>query len=477
MQHLYSGKERTGVQYPEFVDTIERVSYGELNEQQFMERFEYGSRPCIIQNVADNWPGLTEWRMNRLIERFGDSKFKIGESDSGRKLKVTMKTYMEYVLYGRDDSPLYLFESSLEEHPEAKVMQNDYTKPKFFDHNLFSLLPEDEMPPHRWFLIGPKRSGSEIHQDPLGTSAWNTSVQGFKRWILIPPGHKIIKKFVRGKLLMKKGEDDEAIHYFDFIYDRLRSLEHHKEGRLPDIIECVQYPGETMFVPGAWWHAVINLDNTIAITENVCNHGNFERVWILTRKGRKRLSYKWLKELRKHHPDLFEKALQLNYRDNWVIWTPALSSKKKEFLKDHPEQGDGTSESEVSSSSSSSSSDVSSDDEKTIHVIRDGCYTPKEIKELIESPTQYKFILMVRHINRLIKDKIKAEKKEREDKEKQEKDQIGQNKPQRSRSASPNNDVQYSGGQLSETSSLRKQKHFKEDEDDYIHDLQRKNRD
>ena len=77
----------------------------------------------IIQGVADNWPGLKDWRINRLSERFGQSKFKIGETDSGRKIKCTMNTYIEYVLYGRDDSPLYLFESNLEEHPEAHVMQ------------------------------------------------------------------------------------------------------------------------------------------------------------------------------------------------------------------------------------------------------------------------------------------------------------------------------------------------------------------
>ena len=104
---------------------------------------------------------------------------------------------------------------------------------------------------------------------------------------------------------MNKGEDDEAIHYFDFIWPRLKGLENHDQGKIPTIIECIQYPGETMFVPGGWWHAVINLDNTIAITENVCNEGNFERVWTLTRKGRKRLAFKWLKRIHRSYPELY----------------------------------------------------------------------------------------------------------------------------------------------------------------------------
>lgn len=62
---------------------------------------------------------------------------KIGESDSGRKLKVTMKEYIEYMLFNRDDSPLYLFESNIEEHPEIKQMCDEYKPPKFFRKDLF----------------------------------------------------------------------------------------------------------------------------------------------------------------------------------------------------------------------------------------------------------------------------------------------------------------------------------------------------
>jgi len=47
-------------------------------------------------------------------------------------------------------------------------------------------------------------------------------VCGHKRWILIPPGPGITKNFVRGKHLRLKGEDDEAIHYFDLTFPKLK---------------------------------------------------------------------------------------------------------------------------------------------------------------------------------------------------------------------------------------------------------------
>lgn len=75
----------------------------------------------------------------------------------------------------------------------------------------------------RWFLIGPKRSGSSVHVDPLSTSAWNTLLSGRKLWVLSPPG---TLRALRG-LPPRKGKDGdpkrkEAIRYFIDDLPRIR---------------------------------------------------------------------------------------------------------------------------------------------------------------------------------------------------------------------------------------------------------------
>ena len=84
-------------------------------------------------------------KLQELIRRFGSSLFKCGESDSGRKLKATLREYIEYALYNRDDSPLYMFEACLEEHPEAKEMMDDYQPPKVLKEDLFTELVSNKL--------------------------------------------------------------------------------------------------------------------------------------------------------------------------------------------------------------------------------------------------------------------------------------------------------------------------------------------
>ncbi len=118
--------------------------------------------------------------------------------------------------------------------------------------------------------MGPERSGSTVHIDPLMTSAWNASVVGHKRWVLF--GEDVPKSIVKGKSYKYKGYEDESINYFTEILPQIRRDYDKKELKM---IEFIQYPGETVFVPGGWWHAVLNLDDTMAVTQNVMTHVSF----------------------------------------------------------------------------------------------------------------------------------------------------------------------------------------------------------
>lgn len=74
---------------------------------------------------------------------------------------------------------MYLFENC----DINKKLKKKYDVPKYFREDYFNYLTEKQRPPFRWFLIGPKRSGSKVHKDPLGTSAWNVSIHGYKLWV------------------------------------------------------------------------------------------------------------------------------------------------------------------------------------------------------------------------------------------------------------------------------------------------------
>ena len=299
---------------PPCCPSVDRVHCSNLSDEDFIARYERPGQPVMLAGLADAWPAVRRWTMEALCKDFADVKFKCGEDDDGDKIKVRLKHFAAYMAHQGDDSPLYIFDGNFDEDKVGKRMMEDFAVPRYFRDDLFRLVGEKRRPPYRWFLVGPRRSGTTLHIDPLGTSAWNTLVHGRKRWVLFPPDAP--KSLVKGKKFVKDDEDDEAMDYFLNLLPRIKKV-CCSEG-IP-VLECVQYPGDTIFVPGGWWHAVLNVDDTVAITQNFVSRTNFPAVWEQTRGGRKKMAVRFLRELDVHYPDLAAQARAMNRRDNFVM--------------------------------------------------------------------------------------------------------------------------------------------------------------
>lgn len=244
---------------------IERKT--DLSLEEFHSLYD-GQKPVLLTDLAKTWPAKNKWTFNQLLLKFGDVTFRISQRSS-KKITMKFKDYVSYMELQHDEDPLYIFDDKFGE--SAPDLLEDYRIPHLFQEDFFDVL-DDQRPPFRWLIIGPARSGASWHVDPALTSAWNTLLSGRKRWALYPPGR------VPAGVTVHVNEEDgdvniespSSLQWWLDVYPLLADID--------KPFECIQLPGETISVPSGWWHCVLNLEPTIAVTQNFVNASNFEFV-------------------------------------------------------------------------------------------------------------------------------------------------------------------------------------------------------
>ncbi|KAL6997883.1 Arginine-specific demethylase jmj22 [Sarracenia purpurea var. burkii] len=232
-----------------------------ISVDEFILGFEEPNKPVLLEGCMVNWAALQKWDRDYLVEMCGDVPFSVGP------VEMKLADYFRYSDQAREERPLYLFDPKFAEKIER--LGSDYEVPAYFNEDLFSVLG-NERPDYRWIIIGPAGSGSSFHIDPNSTSAWNAVIKGSKKWVLFPPD--VVPPGVHPS---PDGAEVACpvsiIEWFMNFYNATKKWE-----KKP--IECVCKAGEVIFVPNGWWHLVINLEDSIAITQNFVSRRNLLNV-------------------------------------------------------------------------------------------------------------------------------------------------------------------------------------------------------
>jgi len=322
-------------------ENVASIEFSHLKTSDFIADFEQKSRPVIIRGGCAEWPAIGKWSKEYLVDKFGEVPFTCGPCD------LQLREFFSYSDNSQDDVRLFVFDRKFPQR--APALLDDYQVPQVFrNRDLFDLLGGDR-PHFRWVLMGGKKTGSKWHIDPNKTCAWNAVVSGRKRWLMLPPGCP-----PPGVHPSADGSDViqpvNLLEWFSNFYAELKTI----VSRNPswDLQEVTCGPGDVVFIPCGWWHCVLNLEETFAVTQNYCSETHVQSVRRFLREKPhavsgtpepELLSQRFEKVLSAHRPDLLVVQQETPKKDEpgskFSFWDHVRSTGKQVFYNtsSHPE--------------------------------------------------------------------------------------------------------------------------------------------
>jgi histone arginine demethylase JMJD6 len=230
------------------VETCDR-----LDKADFLSRFGKPGIPFLLKNSLNDTPAMQKWDWQFFIQQYGQRMVIVYRTKNRNHYqKMLFKDYIDYIQTTEDEDPLYLLDWFVDKNcPE---LRDDYTVPDYFNSWADKFI-EALRPKFLAFYIGPKNSASPLHIDIMSTSAWNAVFRGTKLWVFYPPNQS---RFVY----------DGKVNPFNPDYEKY-PLYKHAQG-----MYAIQQAGDIIYTPSNWWHGVLNMENTISLTDNFINSSN-----------------------------------------------------------------------------------------------------------------------------------------------------------------------------------------------------------
>ncbi len=240
----------------QLIDENIQLDEVEVTEEDFLlEEYINQSVPVKIKGLADDWK-TDRWTLDFFKEKLGHLKFPVRQQNEEREMSLA-----EYIPYMKEneknpsDSPFYLNTT----FGPTDDLLDDYEVPHYFKcgFNNFRDIPDKTT--LSWIYLAPTNSVTGLHIDTIASSAWNLVISGKKFWVFYPTDQNPL--LYGGK-----------VNPFAPDYDKYPLY------RKADPMICVQNPGDVIFTPSGWYHAVLNMEMGVSLTENFINEHNIELV-------------------------------------------------------------------------------------------------------------------------------------------------------------------------------------------------------
>ena len=303
-----SSKATTLWNYRSKFKTVDVVDAADLTEEMFNDQYERKNVPLIIKGGCIEWPlykllnggaaastnaessrARTRARCDNLSSLTDSAKMaEMFSRDSGsvnplqcESFKMTPKEYVQYATQQQDERPTYLFDPEFGE--TSMDVATMYTVPHVFDRDDYFKLLGEARPKYRWVIAGPSRGGSNFHIDPNFTNAWNACITGRKRWLFFPPHSPPCGVY--------PSDDMADVTTPETLSEWLLNFYNPTVETMKDVgYECICDAGDIAFVPCGWWHLVINLEDSVAITQNYISRNNLGKVLMFLKFMKKSIS-------------------------------------------------------------------------------------------------------------------------------------------------------------------------------------------
>jgi histone arginine demethylase JMJD6 len=246
---------------------------------EFAQKYLFGNKPVVITDAIHRWKALSRWTPEFFKTEFGDMRFTIDDNKKGKAeykgngtVEFTMARFLDRVLASTDEDPAPYFRNRILDDTFPTLKQDVEPLP---DHLFPNWLPESYLMKsiERLFNRGAKMEiyiGGQggvfpvLHYDGLASHAFLMQIYGRKKFILYAPENEPY-------MYRKPGQINVS---------RIRDIERPDSKQFPLFAKAepatfILEPGETLFIPGRWWHTTKMLTPSISISVNTVNGSNW----------------------------------------------------------------------------------------------------------------------------------------------------------------------------------------------------------